>query len=235
MTISLVGGTTTTYDNNALGFPVSDSVIVQTPQSCLSSGTLNVVAAVRSTVTTPVNITVTQKVPRTAGSPITSPVPSLVNATVAMTAGSAVGPYVLYSGSYSTVATVVGTKYGVSSGAFADTFKDATDLAATCGSIPSNVTSPTSSSAQASSCVSTSVSATPTLTHKQTVGAYTFQGCYTEGTGVRALSSASYYNYTGMYIEQCLADCTGYNYFGVEYGGECLSHFIQSKFLADCF
>jgi hypothetical protein len=147
-----------------------------------------------------------------------------------MTAGSTVGPYVLYSGSYSMVATAVGTKYGVSSGVFADTFKDATDLAATCGSIPSSVTSSTSSSVPASSCVSTSASATLTLTHKQTVGGYTFQGCYTEATGVRALSSASYYNYTGMYIEQCLADCTGYNYFGVEYGGECLCPSIQIKF-----
>jgi hypothetical protein len=39
-------GTTETYDNNGGGFPISDSVIVQTPQSCVSNGDLTVVAAV---------------------------------------------------------------------------------------------------------------------------------------------------------------------------------------------
>jgi hypothetical protein len=26
---------------------------------------------------------------------------------------------------------------------------------------------------------------------------------------------------SGMTIEQCMNDCSGYSYFGVEYGGEC--------------
>jgi hypothetical protein len=39
---------------------------------------------------------------------------------------------------------------------------------------------------------------------------------------VRALSSASFYDYPAMTLEECAADCAGYIYFGVEYGGECL-------------
>jgi hypothetical protein len=61
----------------------------------------------------------------------------------------------------------------------------------------------------------------PTLGIKQIVGAYTYQGCYTEATNMRALSSASYYDYSAMTLEECANDCTGYVYFGVEYGGEC--------------
>lgn len=38
----------TTYDNNGLEFPVQDSVIFQAPTSCVSGGSLTVVAAVSS-------------------------------------------------------------------------------------------------------------------------------------------------------------------------------------------
>ena len=44
--VNLVGGTTETYDNNGAGYPISDSVVVLTPQSCYSGGNLTVVAAV---------------------------------------------------------------------------------------------------------------------------------------------------------------------------------------------
>ena len=46
MTLNIVGGSTETYDNNGAWYPISDSVIVQTPQSCYTGNTLNVVAAV---------------------------------------------------------------------------------------------------------------------------------------------------------------------------------------------
>lgn len=44
--VTRIDGQTETYDNNAKGFPVSDSVIVQTRQSCVNNGKLKVVAAV---------------------------------------------------------------------------------------------------------------------------------------------------------------------------------------------
>lgn len=185
--------------------------------SCLQS-------QVRATVTTPVSLNVTQKVPRTAGTPIVSPVPSLVSSTFSMVQGAAIGPYNIYSGSAS-INSASGTKYGVVSGAFSDTFKDASALGTACSPLGTAVPSSTSSSVVSSSTLATTTSssatATPTLAHKQTVGLYTFLGCYTEATNIRALSAASFYNYTGMNEEQCASDCTGYDYFGVEYGGEC--------------
>lgn len=138
-----------------------------------------------------------------------------------MTKGAAVGPYNLYSGT-AAIAGITGAKYDVTSGTFSDTFKDPADLGSVCASVPpvaSSTTSASVSSTKTSS--STSSPPTPTLAHKPIIGAYSFQGCYTEGDGVRALDQASFFNYTGMTLEQCAADCTGYSYWGVEYGGEC--------------
>lgn len=46
MLVTDTSGTVETFNNNGGGFPISDSVIVQTPQSCLSNGNLTVLAAV---------------------------------------------------------------------------------------------------------------------------------------------------------------------------------------------
>jgi hypothetical protein len=136
-----------------------------------------------------------------------------------MVKGAAIGPYNIYSGSV-TIGSLSGTKYGVGSGALADTFKDASDLGTACSTVGTIIPSSTSISSSTGTKTS-SATATPTLSHKHTVGAYSYLGCYTEGTNTRALSSASFYNYTGMTIEQCSSDCSAYDYFGVEYGGEC--------------
>jgi len=193
-------GTVETFNNNGAGFPISDSVIVQTPQSCLSNGNITVLAAVRATLTTPVTFNVTEKVSRTAGKPTVSPVPSLVSSSTTMVKGAAIGPYNIYSGSLSYNSST-GLKYGVGSGAFADTFKDATLLGTACSSVGTTIPSTTSTSTTSvKTSTSSSATATPTLAHKAVVGSYTYQGCYTEGTSTRALSSASFYNYTGKKI-----------------------------------
>ena len=167
-------------------------------------------------------MTVTQKVARNAGSPIPSPVPSLVTSAITMVQGAAIGPYNLYSASYA-VSSVTGTKYGVSSGSFSDTFKDLANLGTVCASAPPVASSsPSTSISSTKTSASTSSSATPTLGNRQVIGAYSFQGCYTEGSNIRALTGASFYNYTGMTLEQCMVDCTGFSYWGVEYGGECM-------------
>jgi hypothetical protein len=44
--VTYTSGAVTTYDNNGAGYPMQDSVIVQTPQSCFSNGNLTVTAAV---------------------------------------------------------------------------------------------------------------------------------------------------------------------------------------------
>ncbi|PVH89971.1 hypothetical protein DL98DRAFT_508192 [Cadophora sp. DSE1049] len=218
------GGLSTTYANNGAGFPIQDSVIALAPQSCLSGTNLTVVAAVRTGVTSPVSLGVSQKVARTGG----VPVPALSNATVTMVKGATIGPYAIYSGS-STIASAAGTKYGVSSGTFADDFKDPASLEATCAPIgtvaPSSTsssvvsTSRSSTSSRASS--TTSSTAVPTPVHKPVVGKYSFQGCYTEGTGVRALADAAFVDYANMTSEMCASNCAAYVYWGIEYYGEC--------------
>jgi hypothetical protein len=81
---------------------------------------------------------------------------------------------------------------------------------------------PTTTSATTTSVTATaSASPTQSLAVKPVVGDYTFQGCYTEATDERALSSASFFDYDAMTLEECASDCTTYDYFGVEYGGEC--------------
>ena len=58
--------------------------------------------------------------------------------------------------------------------------------------------------------------------NKATIGGYKYSSCRTEASnGVRALSSASYVNSTGMTNEYCSQRCAGFNYFGTEYGQEC--------------
>ncbi|KAK2066499.1 hypothetical protein P8C59_000311 [Phyllachora maydis] len=68
--------------------------------------------------------------------------------------------------------------------------------------------------------IPTASSVSPDLGGKQLVGGYTFVGCWTEGTGVRALRDASF-SYDTMTLESCAAHCTGRAYFGAEYGREC--------------
>lgn len=128
-----------------------------------------------------------------------------------MTAGATLGPYTFYSGTYA-ISQLTGAKFGVSSGAFADSFKNVTALTASCAAGPPL--------------------APKVLEHKAVVGLYNFKGCYTEGTGVRALSDKSTSNNT-MTSEFCASYCTGYNYFGIEYGSECVHQKPMRIYRAD--
>ncbi len=58
---------------------------------------------------------------------------------------------------------------------------------------------------------STSSSTVPTSTPT----AYTSEGCYTEATAGRALSSVLFYD-DAMTVEKCAAVCGSYTWFGVE-------------------
>lgn len=102
-------------------------------------------------------------------------------------------------------------------------------LSSTTSSPVTPITSSSDSSSSTSASLSTttttttssSASATPTgPVVKQTVGAYTFQGCYTEWPVGRTLNLRSYAN-DSMTLESCAAFCTGATYFGAEYGREC--------------
>ncbi|PBP21410.1 putative fungistatic metabolite [Diplocarpon rosae] len=228
-------GATTTYDNNGVGFLVQDSVIALAPQSCLSGTNLTIMAAIRTSVTSAVLLSISRKIARTGG----VPVPALKNTTVKMIRCQTIGPYAIYSGN-STIGAAADTKYGVSSGIYADDFKDPTSLGAACAPIgtvaPSRTLSSIVSTSKSSSSsrffstlftsskgsLSSSASATPTPVHKPVVGKYSFQGCYTEATSVRALSGASYIDYGNMTPVLCAANCAAFVYWGIEYGGECM-------------
>lgn len=48
-----------------------------------------------------------------------------------------------------------------------------------------------------------------------------YVGCYTEATNIRALTAGTIIDYDAMTTEKCAAACTGFIFFGIEYGGEC--------------
>ncbi len=54
----------------------------------------------------------------------------------------------------------------------------------------------------------------------KTVGAFTYQSCWTDGVGTRSLTAVNEAQ-AEMTIEMCAAFCDGYAYFGVEYSTEC--------------
>ncbi|KAK0614093.1 hypothetical protein B0T14DRAFT_486177 [Immersiella caudata] len=95
--------------------------------------------------------------------------------------------------------------------------------------IPSS-TLASSSAVVSSSAVSSSIAAPGSATssiasptgpaRKSFVGGYVLAGCWTEGIGVRALGAAGY-AYDGMTLETCMGNCTGFDFWGTEYGREC--------------
>ncbi|KAL8794244.1 MAG: hypothetical protein Q9195_003198 [Heterodermia aff. obscurata] len=119
--ITSTSGAKTFYGNGASGgFPVQDQIMLQAPQSCLSSNVLTVVAAVRSPSTSSPSLDLTLKVARSG-----IIVPALQNASVAMTKGAKVGLYDLWSAKYTLDASQTqNTKFDVRAGAVADSFKN---------------------------------------------------------------------------------------------------------------
>ncbi|KAI0471086.1 heme peroxidase [Xylariaceae sp. FL0804] len=88
---------------------------------------------------------------------------------------------------------------------------------------PASSTTSSTKTTTAGSTASSSTAPAPTLQHIQTIGGYTLVGCQTETTswvGRRALDGAAF-AYDGMTLESCMKNCTGYVYWGTEYGREC--------------
>lgn len=80
-----------------------------------------------------------------------------------------------------------------------------------------------------SALASTSATVAPTLGQKATVGTYSSLGCYTEATQGRALTGAAYFENNLMTLEYCAEKCTGFTYWGVEYGVECIDPTLSSN------
>ncbi|KAH8801520.1 WSC domain-containing protein [Xylogone sp. PMI_703] len=90
--------------------------------------------------------------------------------------------------------------------------------------ISSSLSSGISITTTSTTTTTTPASPSATLGIKQRIGDYKYLGCYTEATGMRALTGATpLYDYSAMTLEECEIYCSAqrYTYFGVEYGGEC--------------
>ncbi|KAL8730328.1 MAG: hypothetical protein Q9181_004697 [Wetmoreana brouardii] len=221
--ITLNSGATESYDNNGQGYPIQDKVMLQTPQSCVTGTKLTVTAAVpRDGIITP----------------------ELQTQTIAMSQSSTVGPYNIVTGTYTLDTTQVQTtKFDVSLDQASDSFKSTGDLGATCAPLDSNggssstsssasssvsssasspTSSPTSSPASTSSRTTSTTMQTVTTrsTSTPTVSGYDYQGCYTDSTNARVLTGRSSTSSTMSY-QTCSSYCSGYTYWGVEYGSQC--------------
>ena len=91
---------------------------------------------------------------------------------------------------------------------------------------PSSINTSLSSTASSTAIVSSASSVAPTPTapvHVQAVSNYVYQGCWNDtqqNSNTRTLSGFAYFNTTGMTVELCAAQCSGYTWMGVEYGQE---------------
>jgi len=84
-------------------------------------------------------------------------------------------------------------------------------------SSPVLFSTPSINSAAASS---TTTSITSSTSIPQTVGSYNYVDCQSDNTTIRTLQG-KFAGSPDMTIEYCMGNCTGYQYFGVEYGVEC--------------
>ncbi|KXJ92952.1 heme peroxidase [Microdochium bolleyi] len=107
-----------------------------------------------------------------------------------------------------------------SSSASSTVSSTASSVASSTSSSTGSTTSHTGSSTTSSASGTSSSAAVASPYHREVMGGYKLKGCQTEGDGVRALSAKSF-AYDGMTLESCMKNCTGYNYWGTEYGSEC--------------
>lgn len=66
--------------------------------------------------------------------------------------------------------------------------------------------------------------------NKYSIGKYDYYGCQTEATNARALASTSTSS-SSMTNEACATFCSGYSYFGTEYGQECKAIMVCNPIL----
>ncbi|KAK2065617.1 WSC domain-containing protein [Colletotrichum caudatum] len=248
VTINKKDGSSTLFNNNGNGYPLQDAIFLQTPQSCLqqSAGDVTFVVAVRNDrASLPVTVEITYKAKRT-----NSIVPSLNKMTVDMVKGSCQGSYTFFTvntnipGGLSPEATMDFIS-GDGASAQVDSFKKANPIGGTCaawsgGSATCNsvTTSSVLTSTTASASLTSSAAPTATLHHRDTMGGYKLVSCWTEASGGRALTGAAF-AYDGMTLDSCMANCTGFDYWGTEYGRECycgnsLAPSTTSAPLTDC-
>ncbi|MCJ1284401.1 hypothetical protein MMC26_003733 [Xylographa opegraphella] len=243
--ITLVGGGSELHNNNGAGFPVQDTIMLQSPQSCLNGNGLTVVAVARNTEPGPsVTLNLTTTVSRGSG----IPVPALQFTSISMTQMSILGPYTIYAANTPLDSSrMENYKFdvlvGSGPGSAADSFKNTNDLSDTCSTLSSSGGTKTISTISSTTTVSFTASSTSTITFLTTsqtttfittssttatapstpiptVNGYTYQGCMVDNISGRVLTGKSTSTSTTTYAS-CAVFCSGYNYMGLEYGFEC--------------
>lgn len=238
--VNLKDGSSQRFDNNGNSYPLADGILLQKPQSCLlqGTGTLSVSALVRNDLSDfPVSMEISYPMPRNATNG--NPVPTLSQANLAMARGACIGTYTFYSAQFTVPGGLshnarITVSVGDGASVLVDDFNQAGELGGTClpfsgsaacstagnSSVPPSSTTPPTLATSSPPFPST-ISPSPTApARKPAVGGYRLLGCWTEGTGVRALRGASF-AYDGMTVESCMGNCTGFDLWGAEYGREC--------------
>lgn len=244
VTVNNVDGSKKLHDNNGKEYPIQDSILFQKPQSCVlgTSGALTAVAAVHNDrVEQGAKATVFYKEAQTD-----SPIPMIKSTQVELKKGECVGQYTFFSAEYKVEGGLAYQAYvDVVNGDKSDSFKSLAHIGGTCSAFanpaacnavepptsgPVSTVPPTSSvstiiptsavTTTSSAPITTSAAPTISPTHRQSVDGYKLVSCWTEGKNTRALAAKSFANDT-MTLEKCSEYCSGYVYWGTEYGREC--------------
>ena len=201
--ISYTNGGSDTFNNNGNGFPVSDTLLLQYPQSCSSNpSSITVTAAVRNTTSGTPNLNFLGR--NYNGITI---VPKINTTTTTMVSSApSIGPYTIYNLTIPLNATqsarghfnitLPGSSSSVDLALLSTLSSTCTPLLA---SVAANNTTPT----------------TPQKT-------YTALGCYADlfPSQPRSLSGPFTYS-NNMSASLCADFCSTYAYFGTEYASEC--------------
>ena len=237
VTVNYVDGSRDDYGNNGEEYPLQDAILLQLPQSCVlgSSGALTMTAAVRNDrVGEGAKASISYKTAQT-----NSPSPKLQSTTVDLEEGDCVGEYTFFTTEWTIPSGLAYEAYiDVNNGDASDSFKSASGIGGICrpfanpapcggGSEPPEESSSIPSTPGSTPTVSvptgtTTPSATPTVSlhHREAVGGYVLVSCWTEGNGIRALTGSTYTD-DEMTLESCMEHCSGFVYWGTEYGQEC--------------
>ncbi|KAL5329263.1 hypothetical protein ACEPPN_002774 [Leptodophora sp. 'Broadleaf-Isolate-01'] len=141
-----------------------------------------------------------------------------VTISVSVSASSAVKPV---STATSASSSASASKSSSSSSSFVSRSVSGSSSTSKPASTTSRAASSTSKPATLSTSTTSSAAPQGTQAIKPTIGAYSYYGCQTEGTDIRALTGGFFFNETAMTLEMCAANCAGFKYWGVEYGAEC--------------
>ncbi|KAI4221750.1 MAG: hypothetical protein L6R36_006665 [Xanthoria steineri] len=248
--VTLASGATESYDNNGSGYSMQDTVMFQAPQSCVTDSNgqklLSVTAAVRLPATS-AELLLTLKVPRDVITPeLQTQTVAMTQKTIVGPYNIVTGTYLLeasqaqntefdiaagqakdmfksIAGLGTTCVPLSATGSSSSSSSSSSSFSSSSSSSSILSSrtlTGSTLSTFRSSTSSTSSTTSQQPNPPPSPSTTPSQPGYLYQGCYTDSTSARVLTGRSQSTSTNTYAS-CAAYCSGYTYFGVEYGSEC--------------